>query len=285
MGPAPDADHSPDSAWTAGQVARHLGISESTLRTWHRRYGLDPDGAQPGHYRRYRADDIARLRRMRDLISLGMIASEAARTVQSGEPGPVSPEQDAADLIAAARALDTERCRTLLDGVLARRGVAGAWEFVCCPALLAVDGDQRHDPDCMDVEHALSWALLASLGGLPRPPADPGAPRTVLACTEGEQHTLPLAALAAELATRRAPARVLGAATPTPSLVRAVREIRPDTIVLWAQRPETADPRALRALSACPVRVVIAGPGWPPRPAPGVSRVATLREAITLLAG
>ncbi len=107
----------------------------------------------------------------------------------------------------------------------------------------------------------------------------------VLACTEGEQHTLPLAALAAELATRRAPARMLGAATPAPSLVRAVREIRPETIVLWAQRPETADPDALRALSACPVRVVIAGPGWPPRPAPGVSRVATLREAITLLAG
>ena len=73
------------AAWTAGQVARYLGISESTLRTWHRRYGLSPHDAEPGHYRRYQADDIARLRRMVDLIGNGMLASEAARAVQDGQ--------------------------------------------------------------------------------------------------------------------------------------------------------------------------------------------------------
>jgi MerR family transcriptional regulator, light-induced transcriptional regulator len=275
----------PGSAWTAGQVAQHLGVSESTLRTWHRRYGLDPDGAQPGRYRRYRAADVARLRRMLDLINLGMLASEAARTVQSGEPGLVLPEYDVADLVAAARALDTERCGTVLDGVFARRGVADAWELVCCPALLAVDADQRQDPDCVDVEHCLSWALLAALNRIPQPPAVPGAARILLACTKDEQHTLPLAALAAALAARRAHARMLGAATPAQSLVRAVREARPETVVLWAQRPETADADVLRALSACPARLLIAGPGWPGSPRPGVRQVATLREAVTLLSG
>ena len=54
---------------------------------------------------------------------------------------------------------------------------------------------------------------------------------------------------------------MLGAASPTPSLVRAVREASPDSIVLWAQRPETAGAEALPALAACPVRVVTAGPG------------------------
>jgi MerR family transcriptional regulator, light-induced transcriptional regulator len=146
-----------------------------------------------------------------------------------------------------------------------------------------VDADQRQDPDCIDIEHTLSWALLAALGGLPRPPAGPGSSRILLACTDSELHTLPLAALAAALAEHRVPARMLGAANPTPSLVRAVREARPATVVLWAQRPETAGADVLHALGTYPVRVVTAGPGWPSRPLPGVRHVAALPEAVALL--
>jgi DNA-binding transcriptional MerR regulator len=282
---APDGAPSPGSAWTAGQVAQYLGVSESTLRTWHRRYGLDPDGSQPGRYRRYRPADVAKLRRMLDLIGLGMLASEAARVVQSDGPGAVPAGEEVAELIGAARALDTDRCRALLDVAFARSGVVSAWEHVCRPALVAVDAEQSRDPDRVDIEHTLSWAVLTALAGLPRPPADPASPRILLACTDGELHTLPLAALAAALAERRVGTRMLGAASPTPSLVRAVREAGPDIIVLWAQRPETAGAEALAALVACPVRVVTAGPGWPPGQVPGVQRVTTLPEAVALLTG
>jgi len=220
---------------------------------------------------------------MLDLIGLGMLASEAARVVQSAAPGAIPADQEIADLIGAARALDTDRCRALLDGVLARSGVVDAWELVCRPALAAVDAEQRQDPDCVDIEHTLSWAILTALAGLPRPPADPATPRILLACTDGEQHTLPLAALAAALAEHRVAARMLGAASPTPSLVRAVRQARPDTIVLWSQRPETAGAGVLDALGACQVQVVTAGPGWPSSPVPGVRRVAALPEAVALL--
>ena len=96
------------SAWTAGQVARHLGIAESTLRSWHRRYGIGPQGSRPGRYRRYSEEDVARLRRMLDLIGLGLLASEAARTVQAGELEPVPAERDVADLIAAANAFPAD---------------------------------------------------------------------------------------------------------------------------------------------------------------------------------
>jgi hypothetical protein len=222
---------------------------------------------------------------MLDLISLGVLASEAARTVQAGESGPVPPERDVADLVAAARILDTERCRIVLDSVFARRGVADAWELVCCPALTIVDADQRQDPDCIDIEHALSWALLAVLHRIPRPPAASGAALTLLACTEGEQHTLPLVALSAALAEHRAPARMLGAATPTPSVVRAVRETRPEAVVLWAHRPETASLDVLRVLRHHPVRTITAGPGWPGRRSPGIRQVITLREALAVLTG
>ena len=273
-----------ESAWTAGQVARHLGIAESTLRSWHRRYGIGPHSSKPGRYRRYTEADVARLRRMLELIKQGMLASDAARTA-AGEPGAVSAERDVADLVAAARASDSERCRVVLDNVLVRRGAAGAWELVCRPALAMVDADQRDDADCIDIEHALSWAILGALHRAPRPPVAPGTGLVLLACVEAEHHTLPLAALAAALAELRIPVRMLGAATPTPSLVRAIPDTAPAAVVLWSQRPDPAGHHILQTLSSHPVRLFTAGPGWDPAGLDGAGHLTGLPHALAVLAG
>jgi DNA-binding transcriptional MerR regulator len=270
----------PVAAWTAGQVARHLGIAESTLRAWHRRYGIGPQGEQPGRYRRYAPADVARLRRLLDLIGSGMLASEAARAVRSE---PATPDADVTELVAAARALDTERCRLLVDDALVRRGVVDTWEALCRPALRDLDADQRDDPDCVDTEHVLSWATLAALHRVPRPPAAPDAPTVLLACAADEHHTLPLETLSAALAGHRVPVRMLGAATPTAGLVRAVRATRPHTVVLWAQRPETASASAVEALDPYVTRRVVAGPGWSATRTPGVEWITTLPAALALL--
>ncbi len=278
------------AAWTAGQVAGHLGISESTLRTWHRRYGLSPRDSRPGRYRRYQAGDVARLRRMRDLVAGGMLASEAARVVQGasvpggGTAGP--PGRDVTALAEAASALDTARCGVLLDSLFARRGVVDAWELVCCPALRAVDSHPGDDPAQIAVEHALSWAVSGALHRLPRPPGPgPGAELILLACTAGELHTMPLAALAAALAEDGVASRTLGAATPARTLERVVQEVRPTTVVLWSQRAGTADPDLLRAVGRSPARCLAAGPGWDPAALAGAQPVTTLREAVAALAG
>jgi MerR family transcriptional regulator, light-induced transcriptional regulator len=278
-------ESSSGSAWTAGQVARDLGISESTLRTWHRRYGLSPPDAKPGHYRHYRAEDVARLRRMLELINLGMLASDAARAVQGSKPAPGPPARDVAGLLAASSALDTARCDALLDSLFAQRGIIDAWELVCCPALAAADAHPGDDPVRIAAEHALSWAVLGALHRISRPPAAAGAGLVLLACTEGEQHTLPLAALSAALAGQRVPCRVLGAATPARTIERAVSETRPATVVLWAQRAQTADYDVLRGLSGYPVRRIVAGPGWEARGAAGAQPVTTLRGALAALVG
>jgi MerR family transcriptional regulator, light-induced transcriptional regulator len=266
-------------------VARQLGIAESTLRAWHRRYGIGPHGSQPGRYRRYSDADVARLQRMMDLIRLGMLASDAARIVQGADSAAVPAERDVADLVAAARAAEPERCRVLLDNVLARRGVVEAWEMVCRPALIIVDADQRDQPDCIDIEHALSWAVLTALHRAPRPPLDPGAGLVVLACVEAEQHTIPLAALAAALTGRGVPVRMLGAATPTASLVRTVRDTAASALVLWAQRAGTGDPGVLRALAPHGVRLFTDGPGWPPAGHSEAEHLDGLSQALAVLAG
>lgn len=84
-------DSVPGSAWTAGQVARHLGIATSTLRSWHQRYSIGPHDSQPGRYRRYSAADVAQLQRMTELIKLGMLASERLAPCRTARRQPSRP--------------------------------------------------------------------------------------------------------------------------------------------------------------------------------------------------
>ncbi len=267
------------SAWTAGQVARHLRIAESTLRSWHRRYGVGPQASRPGSYRRYTAEDVERLQRMHDLIETGMLPSEAAHTISLPVDGTL--EEALADVLEAARNLDNTRCLAALEQSIAARGVLEVWERLCRPALRAVDADQRADPGRVDSEHVLSWAVTAALHRVDRPAST--GPLVLLACTETEQHTLALEALAAVLAERRTSVRMLGAAVPTPTLVHAVAATRPAAVVLWSQSPPTARVEAVRALGAFPVRRVTAGPGWPRRRLSGTERAASLTAAVAML--
>jgi DNA-binding transcriptional MerR regulator len=267
------------TVWTAGQVARHLRIAESTLRSWHRRYGVGPQASRPGSYRRYTAEDVDRLQQMGDLIRSGMLPSEAAYTISPPAGQPL--DEALVDLLAAARNLDNARCLAALEQSVAARGVVEVWERLCRPALLTIDADQRSDPAVVDREHVLSWAIAAALHRVDRPAAN--GPLVLLACTDAEQHTLALEALAAALAERRRSVRMLGAAVPTPTLVHAVAAARPGAVVLWAQSAATARIEAVRALGAFPVLRVTAGPGWPRRRLSGTERVASLTAAVATL--
>src|SRR6185437_10555364 len=72
------------SAFSAGAVARRLGVAVTTLRTWHQRYGLGPSLHEPGQHRRYTEQDIERLERMQRLIAAGVAPGEAARWATRG---------------------------------------------------------------------------------------------------------------------------------------------------------------------------------------------------------
>jgi DNA-binding transcriptional MerR regulator len=275
-----------DAVWTAGQVARHLGIAESTLRSWHRRYRIGPDNTPAGSYRRYGRADVSRLSRMRDLVRAGVLPSDAARDITGSGNGPTGtdrpPEDDVAEALTGARLLDTQRCRTVLGRSLDERGVQATWNQVCRPALAEVNEGRFADPACVSQEHVLSWAISSALQRVARPVT---APVAVLACTAAEYHTLPLEALAAALGERDTSVCMVGAATPVASLVHVVATVRPDSVVLWSQQQVTATTDALSALAATGTpRSIIAGPGWQGRAPEGVQHCASLTEAVALLA-
>ncbi|MFL6120879.1 MerR family transcriptional regulator [Actinophytocola sp.] len=270
--------------YTAGQVARALGVPEPTLRSWHRRYGVGPRAPRPGGYRRYTAEDIVRLENMRDLIRSGMLASDAARRVD-GEVPTAALDEVRERLAAASHRLDSPACRAIVLEAVRTFGVVPVWERLCRPAMHDVEAEQAAragDEACVPREHVISWAVAAALHQV-APLAPDGRPAVMLACADGEQHSLPLEALAAALAERHVPVRMLGAAVPLAGLVDAVRATSPRVVVLWSQRADTANPEALRRLRRFPSRLMTAGPGWPARRRGSAEHLDNLTDALATL--
>ena len=286
----------PDAPLTVAAVARRLGVAPTTLRTWDRRYGLGPTTHEAGTHRRYGAADLALLQIMRRLTLEGVPAAEAARlALAGGEPetggravafprtGPPPdriragggqapvvelgrPGDRVRAVLRAAEGLDGPTITSIVRGSLDRRGAVPTWDGLVAPVLVELGARWERTGRGVDVEHLASEAVLGALRSYQHRVGQPGAasPPVLLACTEEEQHSLPLHALAAALAERRVATRVLGARVPPEALAAAIRRTGPSAVFLWSTMPSTGDPRVLSALPAvrpAPL-VVLGGPGW-----------------------
>ena len=283
------------AAYSAGAVARRLGVAVTTLRTWHQRYGMGPSLHEPGHHRRYTEQDIERLEVMQRLIGEGVAPSEAARwallDVRDSLPPTASfnsaaPALSARGLHRAALRLDAPAVRQRVTAAVHVRGDVVAWDDVLRPGLTAIGDRPAATGALVEVEHLLSGCVSAVFGAVPRP--EPTVPAQILlACADEEQHSLPLEALGAALAASGVPTRMLGARVPPTALATAVRRTGPTAVLVWSQLPATGDPGQLApVLTAAwrPLLIAAAGPGWhvPALPT-GVSRPATLTEALVML--
>lgn len=104
-----DSSHDQRAALPIGEVARRTGVAVATLRAWERRYGLlDPQRTEGGH-RRYGSGDLARVRRMQQLLGDGWGADAAARQAREDA-------LQAMDGIEEREPLDTTREFRIPDG-------------------------------------------------------------------------------------------------------------------------------------------------------------------------
>ncbi|KJY28000.1 MerR family transcriptional regulator [Streptomyces sp. NRRL S-495] len=282
-----------------GGVARLLGVSPTTVRSWERRYGIGPAERRAGHHRRWSPQDIAVLEAMCRLTARGVPPGEAARaalarrtadgTGPADSTGPVDdtgPEDAAGSrapgggrtlrvgavspecrgLARAAVRLDAPEVTGILREAVERHGVVGAWTEVMMPALQAVGRKWAVDGEhYVEVEHLLSWHVSSVLRGVAVAAVRVRPVRPVLlAATPGEQHTLPLEATAAALTERALPFRMLGAAVPPRALLDAVHRLGPGAVMIWSQDRQTADRGLVRRVSAG---------GWGPRGSRGRATV------------
>ncbi|MEU4656874.1 MerR family transcriptional regulator [Streptomyces sp. NPDC023723] len=297
---------------TTGALARRLGVSPTTLRSWDRRYGIGPAVRDAGRHRRFSPADVLVLEAMCRLTASGVPPAEAARLARQGtrpappatgegpppgrDTGPASAaglRRECRGLSRAAVRLDAPAVQELLDRAVARHGLTGAWQEVMVPALHAVGRKWETSGDrYVEVEHLLSWHVSTTLRRHTRPPTCGTDAPVVLACVPGEEHTLPIEALNAALSERQLATRMFGAAVPAEALTAAVRRLGPVAVVLWAQARSMATTALARHVAATrwgvsgarrrPL-VMLAGPGWAGRSAADTARPATLSEALDML--
>ncbi len=290
-----------------GEVARRLGVAAPTLRSWGRRYGLEPSGRSTGGHRRYTADDVARLQVVLRLVRQGVPTATAAKAVRGTTVIPeltlradVRPKYR--DVVAAARdgagrrrllrtlaeRMDVLGLQAAIESALASGGVVPVWTDLVVPLLSGLR--DRHRGPGAEVERQTAEVVAGCLhrysGQLwARRPPDPAGRPVLLATLPGEPHPLPLLALAAALAERQVLGQVLGAGVPAEVLAAAATRCHPAAVVVWAGTDSAADPRALAGLTRDPPAypVVTAGPAWPS--SIGDTKPArTLADTVRLLA-
>lgn len=174
----PEADPPPSTGVTTGSLARRLGVSPTTLRSWDRRYGLGPATRAQGRHRRWTPEDVAMVVEMCRLTAAGIPPGEAARAAKAqtgghhpqpvalsvapsrppnhGVAAPADPSQpvhasrsgsglplgnvrhECKGLARAAVRLDAVAVQEQLTAVIRAHGLVVTWEEILSPALQAV---------------------------------------------------------------------------------------------------------------------------------------------------
>jgi MerR family transcriptional regulator, light-induced transcriptional regulator len=239
-----------------GELARRTGASPELLRAWERRYGLLHPARSQGGFRLYTAADEARIRRMRDYLSRGVAAAEAARLAIDAEatgrddrvpeaavlaPAAAAspPLQEAAREL--ARALDRfqeERAHAVLDRLLAAYRTETVLRELLIPYLHDLGERWARGEVSVAQEHFAANLLRGRLLGLARGWGQGRGPAAVLACLPGEQHDLGLLAFGITLQRRGWRIVYLGPDTPIATIHQAIGELAPDLVVLTGTVPE-----------------------------------------------
>ena len=76
---------------TIQEASQLLQVPAPTIRSWERRYGIPMAGRSNGGHRRYTPEQMQMLNRMRDEISRGRPAREAAAFVRASQTLPADP--------------------------------------------------------------------------------------------------------------------------------------------------------------------------------------------------
>jgi methanogenic corrinoid protein MtbC1 len=233
--------------FTISQAARLVGVTEATLRTWERRYGVVRPERTDGGYRLYDPPAVAALTGMRKLINAGWSASAAAAAIVAGE---VPLDRDTtpsaanvavagtaatclAEFLAAAARLDPRGVEGSLDQGLSIGSFEYAVDAWLFPALVALgEGWARGEIDIAG-EHMASHQVLRRLcAAFEAAGTRTRGPKVVVGLPGGSLHELGALAFATAAKRRGLDVLYLGPNVPEQSWIAAVRGHAADAAVL-----------------------------------------------------
>jgi len=215
------------------RVSQLLAVPAPTIRSWERRYGVPSAPRSTGGHRRYFPTELVALRLMRDEISRGRRAADAAAAVRASSSTHLPHHDFIAAFLDAAFQLDPRRVRAVLDDAQVTLGLDEAVAGVLMPSMRQI-GRWWETGRC-DVahEHLATEASRAWLNRRQLLGPGPSNPETIiLTCGPRDFHTLGLEGFGALLANRGWECRTLGARTPPRSLAAAVAGTEASVVVM-----------------------------------------------------
>lgn len=218
-----------------GDICSETGLSADVVRVWERRYGFPSPVRLPSGHRRYRQEDLNRLRLMAEAVAQGHRPAVVARSTEAALKRLLVPEgHPAVDaLFQAVSAMDTEGVRRLLREALVRLAWKAFLQQVVSPLLDRVGMAWAEGSIGIHHEHLLTEILEdflreLRLGCQPRP----GQGAVLLATLPGERHRLGLLMAALAYAAAGTRTELLGVDLPVASIAHAARAMGVDRVAV-----------------------------------------------------
>jgi DNA-binding transcriptional MerR regulator len=218
-----------------GDICSETGLSADVVRVWERRYGFPVPERLPSGHRRYRREDLLRLRLMAEAVAQGHRPSVVVRATEEALKRLLmhedNPRADA--LYEAVAAMDTDRIRRLFREALAEMGWKPFLQRMVSPLLDRVGMAWAEGAIGVHHEHLVT-EVLEDLLRERRLECEvlPGRGAVMLCTLPGERHRLGLLMAALAYATQGTRTELLGVDLPVASIAQAARVLRVDRVAV-----------------------------------------------------
>ena len=270
-------NHTP--VYNLGAVLKETGLAADTLRAWERRYGVPKPKRTPGGHRLYSEWDIVLIKWLKSRQAEGMTISRAVdrwKDLTAAGSDPLEEQDEAAQRrghafsyyglldshrdqwLAACLRYDEAAAEQILDQAYGQYSVETVTTFVIERALHDVGEMWARGEASVQQEHFLSALAMRRLDALiAASPPPVHASVVVLACAQGEPHSLPMMHLTLRLRRRGHQVIFLGADVPIEKIADTAQAVKAAIVVLSAEQLITAatlrDEAALLAKKHIPI--------------------------------
>jgi methanogenic corrinoid protein MtbC1 len=272
-----------------GDICSETGLSPDVVRVWERRYGFPTPVRLPSGHRRYREDDLNRLRLLTECVASGHRPSKLAKLGEEDlkrllmASGPETQAGVLQPLLRAVAEMDSPRIRQLLQDAYRESGLKRFLSEVVAPLLDRVGMAWAEGSIGIHQEHLLTEILEDLLRPLRQSyPPNPALGTVLLATLPGERHRLGLLMVALLFASRGFRVELLGVDTPVASIAKAARTLQAAKVAVSLSIQSSGEPtrRLIMDLQERLPRgcsLVIGGQGAArTRKVPGVERIVAL---------
>ncbi len=218
-----------------GDICSETGLSADVVRVWERRYGFPMPVRLPSGHRRYRREDLLRLRLMAEAVAQGHRPALVARATEDMLKRLLvrddNPRADA--LFESVVAMDTDRMRRLFREALALLGWRTFLQRTVSPLLDRVGMAWAEGVIGIHHEHLATEVLEDFLRELRLEcEVQSGNGAVLLSTLPGERHRLGLLMAALAYATQGLRTELLGVDLPVASIAQAARALKVDRVAI-----------------------------------------------------